>query len=136
MNEIIERFEFDTLALLRNNDNIKVSKVAIVFNPYGGNGRAKKLHARLLLELEKNKVEQVSYPTERAGHAIELCKSEIKDFHDALVVIGGDGTLYECLNGYGGRKCIIWNYFKKKVCGFRNPPEWCQLVTIFKIARH
>ncbi|HMO13293.1 MAG TPA: diacylglycerol kinase family lipid kinase [Pirellulaceae bacterium] len=40
-----------------------------------------------------------TWATTRAGHAVELAEQAVDESVDALIVIGGDGTINECANG-------------------------------------
>lgn len=40
--------------------------------------------------------------TEHQGHAIELCRAAATEGYDAVVVLGGDGTINEAANGLAG----------------------------------
>ena len=37
--------------------------------------------------------------TERSGHAEEMCRTMDLSGIDVLAIIGGDGTIHECING-------------------------------------
>ncbi len=38
--------------------------------------------------------------TQRAGHAPELVSQALRDGFDRIVCVGGDGTIFECVNGF------------------------------------
>ncbi|CAD7954882.1 unnamed protein product [Amoebophrya sp. A120] len=112
----------------------KMKKIVIIYNPYGGKKKGKKLHdetkKKLLEKLDTEKYEILSYETQRANHGFEMCASEIPDeilqSEDlaVLVVIGGDGSLNECLNGLATREKVRLNLdsvanvesIKQKIC--------------------
>lgn len=75
-------------------------KTLIIYNPQAGNGRARSL----LQQVENYAIEKQLNPTiigtEYAGHAIEIAKQAELEKYDALIASGGDGTLFEVLNGY------------------------------------
>jgi len=82
---------------------VKVNKVYIVVNPFGGNGRGGRNLNVVKRILEEAKIECVVLATERAGHATEMVRDKPMDGIDAIVVIGGDGTINECVKGLLGR---------------------------------
>lgn len=74
-----------------------------IINPIAGNGRAKKIHVKLLKDPEYVQLNPIYYYTEYSGHA-EIIAAEIKETIDGqlvegIVIIGGDGTLHEVMNG-------------------------------------
>jgi len=75
-------------------------KILIIYNPHAGNDRARSL----LQQVEAYTIEKGLNPTiictEYSGHAIEIAKQAELDKYDALIASGGDGTLFEVLNGY------------------------------------
>jgi len=73
-------------------------KLLLIFNPHAANGRAARLLPRIQACLEKFS-EVVTLPTAYAGHARELVSGSDLETFDGLVAAGGDGTLFEVLNG-------------------------------------
>ncbi|MBO4863990.1 MAG: diacylglycerol kinase family lipid kinase [Eubacterium sp.] len=72
-----------------------------IVNYTGGSGKARKTWNRVHFLLKEKGIEYKAYATKRAGHAGELAKniSEIDDDDIRLIVVGGDGTINEVLNG-------------------------------------
>lgn len=64
-------------------------------------GKAKKLWEELKVELEKKNVEYELHVTKYAGHAIEISRRLIRKCEAPVkvIVIGGDGTFNEVING-------------------------------------
>jgi len=74
-------------------------KLLVIFNPHAAAGRSKALRQRIETELHANSIEPEFLFTGNPGHAVELVAgSDLRDF-DGLVAAGGDGTLFEVLNG-------------------------------------
>src|SRR5690625_1314250 len=74
-----------------------------IINPIAGNGSARKIHAQMLQNPAYIQLQPVSYYTEYRGHA-EVIAAEISEvlngkMVEGIVVIGGDGTLHEVMNG-------------------------------------
>lgn len=74
----------------------------IIFNPAAGHGKALKYRAELMELLQDRGQSFDLIETEGPGHAVELAKT-CSDRGDSLVVVmGGDGTIAEVINGILG----------------------------------
>ena len=75
-------------------------KVLLVYNPFAGHQRAKKV----LPQIEAAFVDQnISFDlalTDYPEHATEIVKQADFKKYDAIVAAGGDGTLFEVINGF------------------------------------
>ncbi len=74
-------------------------KALLIFNPQAGNGRAKKILGKVTELLESKGITTETKLTERKGHGIEIVKQSDITQYDAVLAAGGDGTLFETLNG-------------------------------------
>lgn len=72
-----------------------------IVNYFGGSGNAKKTWDRVHFLLKKKNIEYKAYVTKRPGHARSLAAriSTLDDNDIKLVVVGGDGTINEAING-------------------------------------
>ncbi len=73
-----------------------------MINPVAGKGKGVQVVKHFLRENNVSKKNYKTYYTDYPGHAIELTKqiaSLHKDKITMLIVVGGDGTFYEVLNG-------------------------------------
>lgn len=75
-------------------------KIFHLNNPASGNKNGHKLFPKIKFEIERKEIEHDSVQTEYAGHGIEIIKELDFENYDALVISGGDGTLFEAVNGY------------------------------------
>lgn len=74
-------------------------KLLIIFNPNAAHGRAVKRLAAIRAKFESLGIKATVIPTKHAGHGRELVASaQLSDF-DGVVAAGGDGTVFEVLNG-------------------------------------
>ena len=74
-------------------------KLLIIFNPNAAHGRSNKKLAAIKAKFENLRIQATYKPTRYAGHGKKLVAStDLSDF-DGLVAAGGDGTLFEVLNG-------------------------------------
>lgn len=79
---------------------ITVKRVVAIVNPYGGGGRNRRRWEREALPMFRasNVTVDIHY-TNHSNHANELCRTLSLTGYDCLVVVGGDGTFHECVNG-------------------------------------
>ncbi|MCM1043630.1 MAG: diacylglycerol kinase family lipid kinase [Corallococcus sp.] len=71
----------------------------IIINLNSGNKKAKKALAKTEAILDANKTQYTLHPTEYAGHAQEIAAELTKSGNADIIVMGGDGTFNEVLNG-------------------------------------
>ena len=85
------------------NHKFKNNKVLVVLNPFAGKGRGKKvIWPKLESALQSQKIEYELFETKHPGHATEYCRQSTTlttNNTDAILVIGGDGTVNEVANG-------------------------------------
>jgi diacylglycerol kinase (ATP) len=75
-------------------------KVLLVYNSHAGSGFAGKMLRQVEAEFNENSIEFDIQITNYPGHAIEIVKNADLSKYDGLVAAGGDGTLFEVINGY------------------------------------
>lgn len=71
----------------------------IICNPQSGRRRGLALLQKLVTTLRSESIECRIAETQYAGHAAEIANQADLDTLDGLVVIGGDGTIHEVING-------------------------------------
>lgn len=74
-------------------------RVLILANPIAGGGRSKRLAPQLADALRARGVDAQVHLTQRAGDAGARARATAGEGFDALIAVGGDGTLNEVLNG-------------------------------------
>ena len=73
-------------------------KLLLIFNPHAAMNRSVKLLPDICKGLEQFAAVKVA-STRHAGHAVELVAAANLGAFDGVIAIGGDGTLFEVLNG-------------------------------------
>ncbi len=74
-------------------------RILILANPIAGGGRARALAPAFAAHLTARGLAPTVYFTQRAGDAGERARSAGAEAWDALIAVGGDGTVNEVLNG-------------------------------------
>jgi diacylglycerol kinase (ATP) len=77
-----------------------MSKITFIVNPSAGFGKTKKRFKSLAKEILEKEPQANIVLTRHAFHATSLAKEALIKGAERLVVIGGDGTLNEVVNGY------------------------------------
>jgi len=78
-------------------------EIAVILNPTSGRGKAAKLREKVRALLSGCTELIHWYETEYPGHATELARN-IPETSECLVVVGGDGTVNEAVNGLLGKE--------------------------------
>lgn len=73
-------------------------RLLFIYNPKAGKGQIKSHLMDIIDIFAKNSYEVTAYPTQRAGHAIEITRQRDRDY-DLVVCSGGDGTMDEIVTG-------------------------------------
>ena len=76
-----------------------MKNIFLIVNPKSGTKNYNKVLNLVINEFKKSKIEYTLNKTEYSGHAIDLVRSCDIARYDSVCAIGGDGTLYEVLNG-------------------------------------
>ena len=74
-------------------------KLLIIFNPKAAYGRSVKKLATIKARFKSLGIDTKFMPTGHPGHGVELVASAELSGFDGLVAAGGDGTIFEVLNG-------------------------------------
>ena len=74
--------------------------IFLIYNPHAGNGRARKLLPEVMAYLHQKDIKPVVLETKYPGHATKIVTETDITQYDAVIASGGDGTMFEVLNGY------------------------------------
>ncbi|NLC52460.1 MAG: diacylglycerol kinase family lipid kinase [Firmicutes bacterium] len=76
-------------------------KVKVIMNPVAGRGRALKAKPQILKALLAYNAELHLEETKGPRHATEIARQTVRAGFDLIIVVGGDGTLNQVVNGIG-----------------------------------
>ena len=76
-----------------------MKKLLIIFNPHAGSGKAQSYFPKIQTYLTHNQVSFQLLSTEYIGHAQSLIKTADLSQYSGVIAAGGDGTLFELVNG-------------------------------------
>lgn len=74
-------------------------KWGIIVNPYSGKRRIRKDWIKIYRKLKHAEIHFTCQLTEYEGHAIELARNYISQGFKNIIIVGGDGTINEVVNG-------------------------------------
>ncbi len=75
-------------------------KLLVVYNPFSGNNRARKLLPKIKKLLISKSFKFDLFFTDYPQHGLKVVRDADFKNYDGLVAAGGDGTLFEIVNGY------------------------------------
>ena len=79
-------------------------KICIIINPNSGKKKALKIFQSIKPLLNQKKIHYDLYTTNYSGHAINIVSELTIKKYNGLIMIGGDGTFHEIVNGLMNRK--------------------------------
>jgi YegS/Rv2252/BmrU family lipid kinase len=114
------------------NNPKKISWMVIV-NPKAGLGHGLKDWPIISNQLNRSGVEFSCVFTEKKYHAVELTVKAINDGYHKIVVIGGDGTVNEVVNGIFIQKLVPTTDIKLAVIPAGTGNDWVRMYGIPKV---
>jgi len=75
-------------------------RILVIYNPIAGHRRANKLLPQVKSYLQQKGIDFELRLTNFSRHGLEITRDAEFDRYDGIVAAGGDGTLFEVINGY------------------------------------
>jgi len=97
-----------------------VKKTYLIYNPMSGKQNFTDSLHYVIDRLTERGHDVFPLPTSYMGHATELAKQACKDDVDMIVIVGGDGTFNEVVNG-------LMDYEKRPVIGYIPAGTCCDI---------
>jgi len=84
-----------------DSSRINVKRVALIYNPKSGAKKGEKMSKDAVQFFTKHEITVDLVPTQKKNHAEELCRTlDVIGKYDVVILLGGDGTLHEGINGW------------------------------------
>jgi len=80
----------------------------IIYNPYAKRGGAAKYLDAFTALLDRKGKTWTLHKTDKPGHATDITRDIIKNGAKYIVIMGGDGTVHEVVNGYTGGDDVVF----------------------------
>jgi len=84
---------------------ITKNKVKVIFNPNSHSGKSRGMFNEFLNILKSNGIDYLVYETQKPKDARRIAFEQVED-NDVVIIIGGDGTVHEIINGSINKKRI------------------------------
>ncbi|MCT1532409.1 diacylglycerol kinase family lipid kinase [Sphingobacterium daejeonense] len=81
---------------------MRKKRILFVINPVSGGKKKTAFNKQVLEVLDLNRFDPTFKVTDHANHAYELAKSAIEEQYDAVIAVGGDGTINEIGSALAG----------------------------------
>ncbi|MFI3285226.1 MAG: diacylglycerol kinase family lipid kinase [Rikenellaceae bacterium] len=78
----------------------------VIVNPQAGSGRGLEEYPQISRLLRDENIKYEPLFTEHKFHAVELTVTAIKQGYRKLLIVGGDGTIHEVINGLFIQQCV------------------------------
>jgi len=115
---------------VNNSLNGKSDKWFVIVNPNAGKRKGKQDWPGITRLLADSGIEYLSFFTEHRGHAIELTKKYIRNGFHKIIVVGGDGTLNEVVNGIFNQTFVDPSVITLAMIPVGTGNDWCRMFRI------
>lgn len=106
------------------------NKWLVIVNPNSGKRKGEKDWAEISSLLEKAKIDFKAIFTSHRLHAIYLVQDYIKEGYRKIIVVGGDGTLNEVINGIMFQDTCIGEDVTVGIIPVGTSNDWCKTFNI------
>ncbi len=109
---------------------MKTNKWVVVVNPAAGGGKAEKDWGKIERLLVKHKILFEPVFTNKRLHAMVLTRKMIESGYSRIIVVGGDGTMNEVINGVFAQKSIPTNEVMLGMISVGTGNDWGKMFNI------
>ena len=102
----------------------------VIVNPNAGKRKGEKDWLEIAAHLTAAGIEFVNVFTEHRGHAVVLTRKYIENGYRNIIVVGGDGTLNEVVNGIFTQAHIATHKINLAMIPVGTGNDWCRMYQI------
>jgi YegS/Rv2252/BmrU family lipid kinase len=102
----------------------------VIVNPNAGKRKGEKDWLEIAAQLAAAGIEYVNVFTEHRGHAVVLTRKYIENGHRNIIVVGGDGTLNEVVNGIFTQAHVPTDKITLAMIPVGTGNDWCRMFNI------
>lgn len=102
----------------------------VIVNPNAGKRKGEKDWLEIAAQLTAARIEFVNVFTEHRGHAVVLTRKYIENGYRNIIVVGGDGTLNEVVNGIFTQAHVPTNKIVLAMIPVGTGNDWCRMFNI------
>ncbi len=102
----------------------------VIVNPNAGKRKGEKDWLEIAAQLTASGIEFVNVFTEHRGHAVVLTRKYIENGYRNIIVVGGDGTLNEVVNGIFTQAHVPTDRIVLAMIPVGTGNDWCRMFNI------
>ncbi len=102
----------------------------VIVNPNAGKRKGEKDWLEIAAQLTVAGIEYASVFTEHRGHAVDLTRKYVENGYRNIIVVGGDGTLNEVVNGIFTQAHILTEKITLAMIPVGTGNDWCRMYNI------
>ena len=102
----------------------------VIVNPNAGKRKGEKDWLEIAAQLTVAGIEYASVFTEHRGHAVDLTRKYVENGYRNIIVVGGDGTLNEVVNGIFTQAHIPTDKITLAMIPVGTGNDWCRMYNI------
>ena len=99
----------------------------VIVNPNAGKRKGEKDWLEIAAQLTAAGIEYASVFTEHRGHAVVLTRKYVENGYRNIIVVGGDGTLNEVVNGIFTQAHVPCEKITLAIIPVGAGNDWCRV---------
>ena len=115
--------------------NLRDEKWAVILNPKAGKQRLRRDWAKMYRTLKRAEIEFQVWTTEYAGHATEIARHLVERGCRNILIVGGDGTINEVVNGIYTSNIEDKNQVSIALIPYGTGNDWARYWGLYKSKR-